>query len=94
MRSDPQTFVYGETKIAILTQQGAEDYLIVQDNEPVANTDTNIKISGIRRRIISTKVDDRFLNNSEDHIVASGIATMQKTGSDISLEMDFSVNTS
>ena len=91
LRSDPQTFVYGETKIAILTQQGAEDYLIVQDNEPVANTDTNIKISGIRRRIISTKVDDRFLNNSEDHIVASGIATMQRTGSDISLEMDFSV---
>ena len=93
--SEPQTFIYGDTLIAALTQQGAADYLIVTTvgdvSGPVPNTDTTIEESGERRRIIQTTVPEFFFDDPTQDLIVTGFGTIIMKGSDdVTFEMEFS----
>lgn len=91
LTSEPQTFIYGKTLLTVLTQNGAEDYLIVSENEPIPNTDTVIQVSGVRRRIIETTVPEYFFDNPSEVLVVEGRSSILETGKQASsLEVEYS----
>ena len=94
--SEPQTFVYGDTLLTALTQQGSADYLIWVttvggESGPVPNTETTIDESGTRRRIIQTTVPEYFFDDPSQDLIVTGFGTIIMLGSDdVTFEMEFS----
>jgi len=89
--SQPQMYIFKTTVVAVLTQRGVADHPIIQGDRAIDNDMTNIKKSGLRRRLIETTVPYYFFANPSENLKVNGIGTLLQTGSTISRDVEFSI---